>query len=157
MSGADGFVAIEAYGKAKREWLEMFLELPKGIPSHDTFGRVFGMLETEELEKSFLNWISSLTEKMDIELIQIDGKTKRGSYDREKGLKALHSISAWSSERGLMLAQKKVDSKSNEIKAVPLLLKLLNIKGVVVTLDAMGTQTEIAKQIKVSVFIYSRR
>ena len=91
------------------------LELPKGIPSHDTFGRVFGMLETEELEKSFLSWISSLTEKMDIELIQIDGKTKRGSYDREKGLNALHSISAWSSERGLMLAQKKVDSKSTYI------------------------------------------
>jgi predicted transposase YbfD/YdcC len=148
LSGADGFVAIEAYGKTKQEWLEMFLELPHGIPSHDTFGRVFGMLETEELEKSFLSWISSVTEKMEIELIQIDGKTKRGSYDREKGLKALHSVSAWSSEQGLMLAQKKVDSKSNEITAVPLLLKLLNIKGAVVTLDAMGTQTEIAKQIK---------
>ncbi len=122
MSGADGFVAIEAYGKAKREWLETFLELPKGIPSHDTFGRVFGRLETEELEKSFLSWISSITKKMDIELIQIDGKTKRGSYDREKGLKALHTVNAWSSEQGLMLAQKKVDSKSNEITAVPLLL-----------------------------------
>ncbi len=122
MSGADGFVAIEAYGKAKREWLETFLELPKGIPSHDTFGRVFGRLETEELEKSFLSWISSITKKMDIELIQIDGKTKRGSYDREKGLKALHTVNAWSSEQGLILAQKKVDSKSNEITAVPLLL-----------------------------------
>jgi hypothetical protein len=76
LSGADGLVAIEAYGKAKREWLETFLELPKGIPSHDTFGRVFGRLETEELEKSFLSWISSITKKMDIELIQIDGKTK---------------------------------------------------------------------------------
>jgi hypothetical protein len=122
LSGADGLVAIEAYGKAKREWLETFLELPKGIPSHDTFGRVFGRLETEELEKSFLSWISSITKKMDIELIQIDGKTKRGSYDREKGLKALHTVNAWSSEQGLMLAQKKVDSKSNEITAVPLLL-----------------------------------
>ena len=122
LSGADAFVAIEAYGKAKREWLETFLELPKGIPSHDTFGRVFGRLETEELEKSFLSWISSITKKMDIELIQIDGKTKRGSYDREKGLKALHTVNAWSSEQGLMLAQKKVDSKSNEITAVPLLL-----------------------------------
>ena len=122
LSGADGFVAIEAYGKAKREWLETFLELPKGIRSHDTFGRVFGRLETEELEKSFLSWISSTTKKMDIELIQIDGKTKRGSYDRKKGLKALHTVNAWSSEQGLMLAQKKVDSKSNEITAVPLLL-----------------------------------
>jgi len=148
LSEADGFVGIEAYGKAQQDWLEMFLELPQGIPSHHTFGRVFGLLEPEELEKSFLSWISSVTEKIGIELIQIDGKTKKGSYDREKGIKALHSVSAWSSERGLMLAQKKVDSKSNEIKAVPLLLNLLELKGAIVTLDAMGTQTEIAKQIK---------
>lgn len=148
LCGADGFVAIETYGKANQAWLETFLDLPKGIPSHDTFGRVFGMLEALELQNSFLAWVSSITEKLGLELIHIDGKTAKGSYDREGKLKALHSVSAWSSEHGLVLAQQKVDSKSNEITAVPLLLKLLNLKGAVVTLDAMGTQIEIARQIK---------
>ncbi len=148
LCGADGFVAIETYGKANLAWLETFLDLPYGIPSHDTFGRVFGMLEAQELQNSFLAWVSSITEKLGLELIHIDGKTAKGSYDREGKLKALHSVSAWSSEHGLVLAQQKVDSKSNEITAVPLLLKLLNLKGAVVTLDAMGTQIEIARQIK---------
>ena len=148
LCGADGFVAIETYGKANQVWLETFLDLPFGIPSHDTFGRVFGMLEAQELQNSFLGWVSSITEKLGLELIHIDGKTAKGSYDREGQLKALHSVSAWSSEHGLVLAQQKVDSKSNEITAVPLLLKLLNLKGAIVTLDAMGTQIEIARQIK---------
>lgn len=148
LSGADGFVAIETYGKAKLAWLETFLDLPYGIPSHDTFGRVFGILEPQELENSFLGWVSSITEKLGLELIHVDGKTAKGSYDREGKLKALHSVSAWSSEHGLVLAQQKVDTKSNEITAVPLILKLLNLKGAVVTLDAMGTQREIAAQIK---------
>ena len=106
------------------------------------------MLEPQELEISFLGWVSSITGKLGLELIHVDGKTAKGSYDREGKLKALHSLSAWSSEHGLVLAQQKVDSKSNEITAVPLILKLLNLKGVVVTLDAMGTQREIAAQIK---------
>jgi predicted transposase YbfD/YdcC len=148
LCGADGFVAIETYGKAHQAWLETFLDLPCGIPSHDTFGRVFGMLEPQELQNSFLAWVSSITEKLGVELIHIDGKTTKGSYDREGQLKALHQVSAWSSEHGLVLAQQKVDSKSNEITAVPLLLTLLNLKGTVVTLDAMGTQIEIARQIK---------
>ncbi|NEP51356.1 MAG: ISAs1 family transposase [Moorea sp. SIO3C2] len=148
LSGADGFVAIETYGKAKQEWLETFLELPFGIPSHDTFGRVFSLLEPMALENSFLSWINSITKKLQLNLIHVDGKTSKGSYDREGNLKALHSVSAWSSDHGLVLAQKKVDSKSNEITAVPLILKLLNLKGAVVTLDAMGTQIEIAQQIK---------
>ena len=148
LSGADGFTAIATYGTAKQAWLETFLDLPHGIPSHDTFGRVFGLLEPQELENSFLSWVSSITETLDIKLIHLDGKTARGSYDREGKLKALHTVSAWSSEHGLMLAQQKVDSKSNEITAVPLLLKLLNLKGAVVTLDAMGTQRQIATQIK---------
>ena len=148
LAGADGFVAIEAYGKAKQAWLETFLELPNGIPSHDTFGRVIGTLDPQALQESFLSWISAVTDKLGIELIHIDGKTARGSYDREEKLKAMHSVSAWSSEHGLVLAQQKVDDKSNEITAVPLLLKLLNLKGAVVTLDAMGTQTQIAAQIK---------
>lgn len=107
-----------------------------------------GTLEPEELQTSFLSWVSSISNKLSIELIQIDGKTAKGSYDREEKLKALHSVSAWSSEHGLVLAQKRVDSKSNEITAVPILLRLLNLKGAVVTLDAMGTQTAIAVQIK---------
>jgi len=148
LAGADGFVAIEAYGVAKQSWLETFLDLPNGIPSHDTFGRVLGMLEPKQLQSGFLAWIGEITEKLNIELIHIDGKAARNSYDREKNLKALHTVSAWSSEQGLILAQEKVDSKSNEITAVPLLLESLNLKGAIVTLDAMGTQTEIAKQIK---------
>jgi hypothetical protein len=146
--GADGFVGIQTYGEANQEWLETFLELPNGIPSHDTFGRIFAQLDSQALQESFLAWISTITEKLEIELIHIDGKTSKGSYDREKQLKALHSVSAWSSEQGLVLAQQKVDSKSNEITAVPILLKLLNLKGAVVTLDAMGTQIEIAQQIQ---------
>jgi predicted transposase YbfD/YdcC len=147
LSGADGFVARETYGKAKQKWLETFLELPYGIPSHDTFGRIFAQLEPDELEKGFQNWIKIITEKLSVELIHIEGKTLRGSYDRAEKLKALHSVSAWSSEHSL-LGQQKVDSKSNEIKAIPLLLKLLNLKGAIVTMDAMGTQINIVKQIK---------
>ncbi|MBE9138864.1 ISAs1 family transposase [Nodosilinea sp. LEGE 07088] len=150
LAGADGFVAIERYGRAKQSWLETFLDLPHRIPSHDTFGRVIGALDPEALETGFLAWVSSITARLDLELIHIDGKTARGSYDREGNLKALHSVSAWSSEHGLVLAQQRVDAKSNEITAVPLLLKLLTLKGAVVTLDAMGTQTAIATQIKQS-------
>lgn len=148
LAGADGFVAIERYGQAKQSWLETFVDLPHGIPSHDTFGRVIGALDPQALEAGFLAWVSGVTESLGLELIHIDGKTARGSYDREGHLKALHSVSAWSSEHGLVLAQQRVDSKSHEITAVPVLLKLLNLKGTVVTLDAMGTQTAIATQIK---------
>ncbi len=108
---------------------------------------MFGLLDPQELRNSFLGWVSSITQKLNLELIHIDGKTAKGSYDREGKLKALHSVSAWSSEHSLVLAQQKVDSKSNEITAVPLVLKLLNLKGAVVTLDAMGTQRGIATQI----------
>jgi predicted transposase YbfD/YdcC len=148
LAGGDSFVAIERYGVAKQAWLETFLELPYGIPSHDTFGRVMAMLSPEALETRFLAWVSNISERLGVELIHIDGKTARGSYDREGQLKALHSVSAWSSEHGLVLGQQTVDRKSNEITAVPLLLKLLNLKGTIVTLDAMGTQTAIAAQIK---------
>lgn len=99
LAGADSFVAIETYGKAKQTWLEKFLDLPDGIPSHDTFARVLGALEPGELQTSFLSWVSSISEKLSIELIHIDGKTAKGSYDREGKLKALHSVSAWSSTR----------------------------------------------------------
>jgi predicted transposase YbfD/YdcC len=147
LSGANDMVAIEMYGKAKQSWLETFLELPNGIPSHDTFSRVLALLNPQQLHECFLNWVSQLTEKLDIKLIHLDGKTARGSYDREDSLKALHTASAWASEHNLVLAQQRVDGKSNEITAIPLLLNLLDIKGAIITLDAMGTQRNIAAQI----------
>jgi len=147
LSGADGFVAIATYGLAKQEWLESFLDL-SGIPSHDTFARVFAAIDPTEFDASFQGWVDTLTERLGIKVIHIDGKTAKGSYDRESGLKALHTVSAWSREHQMVLGQQRVDSKSNEITAVPLLLKLLDLKGTVVTLDAMGTQTAIARQIK---------
>ena len=145
--GADNMVAIETYGKHKKEWLETFLELPHGIPSHDTFSRVLAMIDSQQLHECFLAWIKHLTEKININVISIDGKTARGSYDREKGLKALHTVSAWASEHHLVLAQQAVDGKSNEITAIPELLRLIDITGAIITLDAMGTQKKIAAQI----------
>jgi predicted transposase YbfD/YdcC len=150
LSGADGFVAIETYGKAKQSWLESFLDLPAGIPSHDTFARVFAAIDPQEFEAGFQSWVGVVSAQLGIQVIHIDGKSARGSYDRETGLKALHTVSAWSSEHQMVLGQQTVDGKSNEITAVPLLLKLLDLHGSVVTLDAMGTQTAIARQIQQS-------
>lgn len=123
------------------------MALPHGIPSDDTFRRVFEFLDPEALNRCFLRWVETLVTKMGGEIIPIDGKTIRGSYDRNQGKSALHVISAWSSEQSLVLAQMKVEEKSNEITAIPALLELLDITGSIITIDAMGTQTEIAKQI----------
>jgi predicted transposase YbfD/YdcC len=147
LSGADDMVAVETYGKAKQSWLATFLALPNGIPSHDTFSRVLALLDPQQLHECFLKWVEQLSEQLEINLINIDGKTARGSYDREKSIKALHTVSAWSSEHHLVLAQQRVESKSNEITAIPELLNLLDIKGAIITLDAMGTQRRIASQI----------
>lgn len=123
------------------------MALPNGIPSDDTFRRVFEFINPEELNRCFLRWIETLVTKMGGEIIPIDGKTIRGSYDRNQGQSALHLISAWASEQNLVLAQMKVEDKSNEITAIPALLELLDITGAIITIDAMGTQTEIAKKI----------
>ena len=147
LCGADTMVAVETYGKRKREWLETFLELPYGIPSHDTFSRVFALIDPQQFHECFLAWVQQITDNLDIHLINIDGKTSRGSYDRENKLKALHTVSAWATEHNLVLAQQRVESKSNEITAIPELLNLLALKGAIITLDAMGTQTNIAAQI----------
>lgn len=147
LSGANDMVAIETYGKAKQDWLKTFLELPNGIPSHDTFSRVLALLNPKQLHECFLSWVQLLTDELAIKVINLDGKTARGSYDREKSLKALHTVSAWASEHHLVLAQQRVESKSNEITAIPELLNLLDIKGAIITLDAMGTQRSIAAQI----------
>ena len=148
LCGADGWVAIETYGQAKEEWLSTFLELPNGIPSHDTFGRVFSALDPEILETNFQAWIKVIVEELGLEVIAIDGKNLKGSYDREKSLKSLTMVSAWSSSHRLVLAQVAVDQKSNEITAIPVLLEQLDLQDSIITIDAMGTQTAIAKQIK---------
>jgi predicted transposase YbfD/YdcC len=148
LSGADDMVAVETYGKAKQSWLETFLALPNGIPSHDTFSRVLALIDPQQLHECFLSWVQQLTEQLEINLIHIDGKTARGSYDRESSLKALHTVSAWASEHHLVLAQHRVEGKSNEITAIPDLLNLLDLNGAIITLDAMGTQRDIAAQIQ---------
>lgn len=147
IAGAQGWEDIENYGISKQQWLEEFLALPNGIPSDDTFRRVFEFINPEALNRCFLSWVETLVTKMGGEIIPIDGKTIRGSYDRNQSKSALHFISAWSSEQHLVLAQMKVEDKSNEITAIPALLELLDITGAIITIDAMGTQTEIAKKI----------
>jgi predicted transposase YbfD/YdcC len=144
--GADGWVEVEEFGKAKRPWLETFLVLPNGIPSHDTFGRVFARLDPTQFQQGFLQWVQSL-QRVQRDLIAIDGKTHRRSHDRPNGKAALHLVSAWAAENRLVLGQVAVDDKSNEITAIPLLLDLLDLRDCTVTIDAMGCQTAIAAHI----------
>ncbi len=144
---ADTWVDIEAYGESKYEWLKSFLELPNGIPSHDTFARVFARLDPEQLQQCFLSWIQSVSQITQGEIIAIDGKTLRGSYDKKKSQKPIHMVSAGATANRLVLGQVKVDNKSNEITAIPQLLKVLSLSGCLVTIDAMGCQKEIVKQI----------
>jgi predicted transposase YbfD/YdcC len=146
LCGADGWVDIESFGTTKETWLKTFLDLPNGIPSHDTFGRVFARIDPKQFESCFLLWVQSITEKI-TGVIALDGKTLRRSHDRIHGKKALHVVSAWASENRMVLAQVAVDEKSNEITAIPELLKLLVLEGCLVTIDAMGTQRAIAAQI----------
>ena len=147
LAGADSWVAIETYGNAKRSWLETFLPLPNGIPSHDPFARVFARLDPAAFEASFQQWVKALVSTLEAQLIAIDGKTVKGSYDREGGIKALQLVSAWASEHRLVLGQCNVASKSNEITAIPVLLEQLALAGCIVRIDAMGTQSAIAEQI----------
>jgi predicted transposase YbfD/YdcC len=144
--GAHNWVEIEQWGQAQQAWLSEFLDLPNGIPSHDTFGRVFALLDPESLHQAFLAWMSALAQ-LGQEIIALDGKTIRRSLDRADGKGPIHVVSAWASRNALVLAQFKVDAKSNEITALPELLALLNLEGSVVTIDAMGCQVEIARQI----------
>ncbi len=147
ISGASGWQGMEDYGLSKQQWLEQFLELPKGIPSDDTFRRVFERLDPHQFQQGFQSWVSSLAGLLGATVVSLDGKTHRGSYDREQGQSALQTVSAWASEHRLMLGQMKVDEKSNEITAIPALLELLDLSGCIITIDAMGTQKEIAQQI----------
>lgn len=145
--GADSYVEMEEFGRAKREWFETFLELENGVPSHDTFRRVFGKLKPTEFQRCFLGWIESVQELTKGEVIAIDGKALRGSFERTTNTLALRMVSAWATRNSLVLGQVKTAEKSNEITAIPRLLNLLDIEGCTVTIDAMGCQKEITRQI----------
>lgn len=146
--GAEGWTDIENFGNSKLSWLKTFLDLPNGIPSHDTFGRVFSMLDAKQFQVAFYEWVSAVNEVMQGQIINIDGKRLAGSEDKLLGKRAIYMVSAWAEENELVLGQRKVDEKSNEITAIPELLKLLAITGCIVTIDAMGTQTHIAQIIQ---------
>jgi predicted transposase YbfD/YdcC len=147
IGGADGWPDVEEYGRCKQEWLESFLELPFGIPSHDTFARVFALLDPLAFQEGFRNWVQALVEATEGRVVAIDGKTLRHSFDKAKGKGALHLVGAWATENKLLLGQQAVDSKSNEITAIPKLLEIIDVAGAIVTIDAMGCQKEIAAKI----------
>lgn len=147
LCGAEAWTEVEDFGKVKKKWLRRFLKLPKGIPSHDTFGRVFAALDAEEFQRCFLEWVQSVATLTAGQVIAIDGKTLRRSHNQSKDKAALHLVSAWATANRLVLGQVKVANKSNEIRAIPELLRLLELKGCLVTIDAAGTQTKIAATI----------
>lgn len=146
LCGADDWNSIEGFGKAQEKWFRKFLQLPCGIPSHDTFRRVFAQISPSAFQECFIGWVRDVAGTIK-GVIAIDGKTLRRSHDRDLGKKAIHMVSAWAAENSLVLGQVKTDEKSNEITAIPELLQLLDISGCIVTIDAMGCQKAIAKQI----------
>jgi len=145
--GADDFVSIAAWGRTKRAWLAKFLDLSNGIPSHDRFNAILAAIKPAEFEKCLLSWITALHEITDGQLVVIDGKTLRRSFDAASSKSAIHMVSAWATANHISLGQVVVDEKSNEITAIPKLLEILELSGALVTIDAMGCQTEIAQQI----------
>lgn len=147
LCGADTWVDVELFGKAKLEWLRTFLALPNGIPSHDTFGRVFARLDPVRFEACFLAWVQATARQTGRELVAVDGKTLRRSHDRSAGKAALQLVSAWASANRLVLGQVAVAEGSNEITAIPELLHLLALEGCIVSIDAIGCQTAIAQTI----------
>lgn len=147
ISGADGWTEVELFGNSKLDWLRRFVPLANGIPSHDTFGRVFAHLDPLQLEKCMLQWMSALAEATNGRLISIDGKTLRHSFDTANHKAAIHMVSAWCEANHLVLGQIATEEKSNEITAIPRLLEMVHIRNAVITIDAMGCQKEIAKKI----------
>jgi len=146
--GADDFTDMETFGRLRHEWLKTFLQLPRGVPSHDTFRRVFGLLDRKQFAAGLFPWTQALHEATGGTLIAIDGKALRRSLAKKSGKARLHLVTAWASENGLTLGQVACEDKSNEITAIPELLKLLNLRGCTVTIDAMGCQKEIAEKIR---------
>jgi predicted transposase YbfD/YdcC len=146
--GADSWVDVEVFGNAKLPWLRTFLTLPNGIPSHDTFGRVFAALDPAHFEQCFLRWVQASVRQTRGEIIALDGKTVRRSHDRTNGTGAIQMVSAWAETNRLVLGQVAVETKSNEITAIPALLAVLALEGCIVTIDAMGCQTTIAQTIR---------
>ena len=145
--GADGWEEVELFGQSKRPWFTTFLELTNGIPSHDTFWRVFGRLDAEQFQASFVEWIAAVSEVTQGQVIAIDGKALRRSHDKALGRGAIEMVSAWASANRLVLGQVKVDDKSNEITAIPELMRVLEVSGCIVTIDALGCQKDIAAAI----------
>ncbi len=145
--GGDDYPSMHAFGKAKEGWLRTFLELPNGIPSSDTFWRVFGAIDPEQFQECFLKWMTSVSTNTKGEIIAIDGKQLRCSHDKSKGKSAIHMVSAWATTNRMVLGQVKVDEKSNEITAIPELLSRLALHSCLVTLDAIGDQVDIAQKI----------
>ncbi len=146
---AESWDDIALYGRSKLAWLRTFLELPNGIPSHDTFRRVFMLIDPDMFEAGFTAWVVALVAGFEREVVAVDGKTVRRSFDHGREQSPLHVVSAWASEQGLVLGQRCVDGKSNEITAVPELLDQLALANSIMTLDAMGCQTAIAERILV--------
>jgi predicted transposase YbfD/YdcC len=145
--GAEGWTEIELFGQSKEQWLKTFLELPNGIPSHDTFARVISSIKLEDFEQRFQKWIQALAQSTGQEVIAIDGKTLRRSFDAANRKAAIHMVSAWACENKMVFGQIAIDEKSNEITALPKLLEMLVLDGSVVTIDAMGCQKKIAEKI----------
>ncbi len=148
IGGAEGWEDIENYGLAKQQWLQQFLALPHGIPSDDTFRRLFERIEPVAFSECLTQWVQQLIPSLEQKVVPLDGKCLKGSYDREQGIKALHLVTAWVAEQNLTLGQIKVEDHSNEITAIPALLELIDVTGAIITIDAMGTQTEIVRLIR---------
>jgi predicted transposase YbfD/YdcC len=148
IAGCEGWVDVELFGLAKEKWFEKFLELPNGIPSHDTFGRVFALLDPQQLTRVLRQFVQTVLGSLEGQTIAIDGKTLRRSGESTTGKQALHLVSAWATERGVVLGQVATADHSNEITAIPVLLQLLNVRGATVTIDAMGCQKAIAQQVR---------
>ena len=147
IAGADSWTDIENFGHQKEAWLKQYLDMPHGIPSHDTFGRVFAQIDPEQFRSAFLNWVQAVFAVTQGQVIAIDGKQLRRSHDKTLGKQAIRMVSAWATENHLVLGQVKVRTKSNEITAIPKLLHLLDISGCIITIDGIGTQTKIASKI----------
>ena len=148
LSGAEGWSDIEEFGRTKLDWLRRYVPLANGVPVDDTIARIISALSVSGFQDCFLSWMEDVVKLSDGEIIALDGKTHRRTHDRKRGVKALHMVSAWACRNGVVLGQVKTDEKSNEIVAVPQLLEKLELKGCIVTLDAMGCQRAIAKQVK---------